>query len=231
MIRWINSHRMATAEQVGRRFGLSASTAARRLYELKKLGCLTFEKVFYGKPGVYRAVARGTAVAGDYLPAARLTLASYEHDLQLVDLALILERQRGALWQTDRQIRHEKGLKGVGTPGHSPDGVLVFPDGVRVAVELELSTKGSGKIEKILKEYAGSRYQEVWYFVTCDYVAARIRSAALDLIKVFSWPELHEYPEQARPTSAKVLLETAINAEELQQSREFFRRRGCGANA
>jgi hypothetical protein len=227
MIRWINGHRVATAEQVANKFGLSTPTAKRRLYGLKSLDCLVYEKVFQDKPGVFRAAARGIAAAGDSLPAARIVLGSYEHDLQLVDLAVTLEHRTGAQWQTDRQIRHEKGLKGVGTPGHSPDGVLVFPGGARIAVELELSPKGAGKIEKIFMEYAGSQYQEVWYFVNCDYLAARIRSAALSLLKVFSWPDLKEYKDLSRPTAAKALLGPAAIEEELKTARDFFRRRGC----
>lgn len=226
MIRWINGHRAATAEQVAKKFGLGIPTAKKRLHGLKSLDCLVYEKVFQNKPGVYRAAARGIAAASDSLPAARLALGPYEHDLQLVDLAVALEHRTGAQWQTDRQIRREKGLKGVGTPGHSPDGVLVFPGSTRIAVELELSPKGTGKIEKILKEYAGSQYQEVWYFVNCDYLAARIRSAALPLIKVFSWPDLVEYKDMSRPTAAKALLEPAAFEEELKTARDFFRRRG-----
>jgi hypothetical protein len=226
MIRWINGHRVATAEQVANKFGLSTPTAKKRLQELKSLDCLVYEKVFQDRPGVYRAAARGIAVTDDSLPAARLVLGSYEHDLQLVDLAVSLEHRTGAQWQTDRQIRHEKGLKGVGIPGHSPDGVLLFPGGARIAVELELSPKGAGKIEKIFMEYAGSQYQEVWYFVNCDYLAARIRSAALPLIKVFSWPDLEEYKDMPRPTAAKPLLEPSAFEEELKTARDFFRRRG-----
>jgi hypothetical protein len=226
MIGWINGHRVATAEQVAKKFGLGASTAKKRLYGLRSLDCLIYEKIFQGKPGVYRAAARGIAAAGDCLPAVRIVLGSYEHDLQLVDLAIELEHRTGAQWQTDRQIRRDKGLRGVGTPGHSPDGVLIFPGGARIAVELELSPKGAGKIEKILLEYAGSRYQEVWYFVNCDYLAARIRSAALPLLKVFSWPDLNEYKEMPEPTAARALLEPSAFEEEMKAARDFFRRRG-----
>ncbi len=231
MIRWINGHRAATAEQVAKKFGLGIPTVKKRLYGLKSLGCLVYEKVFYDKPGVYRAAARGLAAAGDNLPAARLPLGSYEHDQQLVDLAVTLEHRTGAEWQTDRQIRHEKGLKGVGTPGHSPDGVLVLTGGARIAVELELSPKGAVKIEKILREYAGSQYQEVWYFVNCDYLAARIRSAALSFVKVFSWPHMKEYEEMSRPTAAKALLGATDIEEELKTARDFFRRRGREVDA
>jgi len=226
LIRWINGHRATTAEQVAKKFGLSIPVAKRRLYGLKSLGCLVYEKVFNGKPGIYMAASMGIDAANDQLPAAKFLLGSYEHDLQLVDLAVMLEQKTGAEWKTDRQIRHEKGLKGVGTPGHIPDGVLSFPDGARIAIELELSPKGAGKTEKILKEYAGSRFQEVWYFVNCGYLAARIRSANLSLIRVFSWPNLEEYQESDKSTAAGALLEPASIEEEMNTARDFFRRRG-----
>ncbi len=127
MIRWINSHRAATAEQTAKKFSLSLFTVKKRLSLLKSLDYLVYEKIFHDQPGVYRAGAIGIAAARDDLPAARLPLGSYAHDLQLVDLAITLEQTTGAHWQTERQIRHEKGLKGVGAPGHSPDGILVFP--------------------------------------------------------------------------------------------------------
>jgi hypothetical protein len=215
-------------EQVASKFGLSVFTVKKRLSELKNWDYLVYEKLFHEKPGVYRAGAKGAAVTGDSLPAARLTLGSYEHDLQLVDLAVSLEQKTGAHWQTDRQLRHEKGLKGVGTPGHSPDGILLFPGGDRVAVELELSPKGAGRLEKILREYVRRRYKEVWYFVNSGYLAARIQTAALPLIKVFSWPGMDEYQGMARPTAIKVLLDsTAIEAER-KTARDFFA--GAGRN-
>ena len=222
IIRWINSHRAATVEQVARKLGLSVFTVKKRLSELKSCDYLVYEKLFHEKPGVYRAGAKGAAVTGDSLPVARLTLGSYEHDLQLVDLAVSLEQKTGVQWQTDRQLRHEKGLKGVGAPGHIPDGILIFPGGDRVAVELELSPKGAGRLEKILRDYARRRYKEVWYFVSSDYLAARIQTAALPLIKVFSWPDMVEYHGMARHTAIKVLLEpTAIEVGQ-KKTRDFF---------
>ena len=226
MIRWINGHRMAKAEQVAKKFGMSTAATNKRLHGLKGMDCLVYEKIFQEKPGVYRATARGISAAGDSLPSARLVLGSYEHDLQLVDLAVTLEQKTGALWQTDRQIRHEKGLKGVGTPGHTPDGILVFPYGARIAVELELSPKGAEKTEKILMEYSGTQYQAVWYYVNCGYLAARIRSAGLPFIKVFSWPDLEEYKDILQSTAAKPLLGQAVFEEGLKIARDFFRRRG-----
>lgn len=141
IILWINSHRAATAEQVEKKFGISPLAAKKRLYELKSFEYLVYEKVFHEKPGVYRIGAKGKAVTNDELTTTKIRLGSYEHDLALVDLAIMLESKTGANWRTDRQIRHEKGLKGVGVKGHSPDGILEFPSGEKIAVELELSPK------------------------------------------------------------------------------------------
>jgi DNA-binding CsgD family transcriptional regulator len=222
VIRWINSHRLATVEQVTRKIGLSVFTVKKRLSELKSCDYLIYEKLFHEKPGVYRAGAKGVAITGDSLPAARLTLGSYEHDLQLVDLAVSLEHKTGAHWQTDRQLRHEKGLKGVGTPGHIPDGILIFPDGDRVAVELELSPKGAGRLDKILREYTLRLYKEVWYFVSSDYLAARIQTSALPLLKVFSWPDMVEYQGIAKRKAMKMLLEPTAMDIERKTVRDFF---------
>jgi hypothetical protein len=230
-MRWINSHRAATAAQVAKRFGISPGAASKRLCQLKSCAYLVYDKIFCAAPGVYRAGARGIAAAADDLPAARLPLGSYEHDLQLVDLALALEHKTGAQWQTERQIRHDKGRTGVGTTGHTPDGILVFPGGGMIAVELELSPKGAAKLEKILKEYAGMRYQEVWYFVNSGYLAARIRRAALPFIKVFSWPDMEEYDMKEyrpKPAAVRAFLESINIEEEGNAARDFFTRSARG---
>ncbi len=182
------------------------------------------KKVFQNRPGVYGAGIKGITVANDSLPVARLLLGTYEHDSQLVDLSIMLEKKTGADWQTERQIRHERGLKGVGWRGHCPDGILIFTGGNRIAIELELSPKGTAKIEKILKEYAKKQYEEIWYFVNSGYLAAKIQSAALPFIKVFSWPGMKEYEDMTGSSSARPLLGLTGMEEELKTVREFFHR-------
>lgn len=224
IILWINSHRAATAEQVHKKFGMSIQSAKKRLYELKSTDYLIYEKIFHEKPGIYRISPKGIAVTNDDLPPVRIRLGSYEHDQQLVDLAIILEQKTDAVWRTDRQIRHDLGLKGVGIKGHSPDGILEFSSGERTAVELELSSKGKGRIEKILKEYAGSQYRAVWYFVNNHALAGKILSAGIHLIRVFSWPEMKELKINEKTIPPAVSSEiSAANPE--QKTIDFFRRK------
>lgn len=223
IIRWVNSHRAVTMQQIAKKFELSAEVVKKRLRRLKSVGYLVYEKLFFNEPGVFMAGAKGVALAGDNLPPARFLPGSYRHDLRLVDLALRLESETGAHWQTERQLRHEKGLKGMGTPGHCPDGILIFPGSDdRIAVELELSPKGAERIVKILKEYARRQYKEVWYFVGCDYLAARIKTPVLPFIRVFSWPDMKEYGDTSSSAATQVLRKPDDTAEERTTAREFF---------
>lgn len=224
IIKWINSHRAATVEQVHKKFGMSPQAAKKRLSELKSSGYLRYEKVFHNKPGIYISDKNGIAVTSDELPAVKIRLGSYEHDLALVDLAVTLEQRTGAYWHTDRQIRHENGIKGVGVKGHSPDGVLEYPSGEKIAVELELSAKGTKRLESILRGYANSRYQGVWYFVSSENNAYRILAYCPPLVRVFLLPNLEEY--KSKPDTAPSPPVTAPNsANEKQKLKDFFRKK------
>ena len=62
---------------------------------------------------------------------------------------------------------------------HYPDLLLVTPDGRRVAVELELSSKGRTRREKILRGYAADRdIDAVVYLVDNPAVGRAIRTSA-----------------------------------------------------
>ncbi len=74
-------------------------------------------------------------------------------------------------------------LGGTGPGGrerlHYPDLLLVTPDGRRIAVELELSAKGTARREKILAGYgADARIDAVLYLVDRPVLATAIRSSA-----------------------------------------------------
>lgn len=54
---------------------------------------------------------------------------------------------------------------GVGRSGHVSDGVLIFPDGSKVSIEVELSLKSKQRLRGIFNAYAGTlAYKEVWYY-------------------------------------------------------------------
>jgi hypothetical protein len=211
---------------------MSPLAAKKRLYELKSIEYLIYEKIFHKKSGIYRAGTKGIAITNDELPAVKIRLGSYEHDMQLVDLAIALEQKTGAHWQTDRQIRHEKGLKGVGSKGHSPDGILIYPTNEKIAVELELSEKGTKRLEKILKEYANSQYKAVWYYISSQSIAAKILSAGFPKIKAYTWPEMQEIkaepkqqPKEKEPkANEKGTAAISPKPKPEQITKDFFRR-------
>jgi hypothetical protein len=207
---------------------MSLGAAKKRLSELKSSGYLRYEKVFHNKPGIYITDKNGIAVTSDELPAVKIRLGSYEHDLTLVDLAIELEKRTGASWRTDRQIRHENGMAGVGIKGHSPDGILEFASGDLIAVELELSAKGTKRLDSILKDYAKSRYKEVWYFASSDSIASKILTYRSFLVRVFSLSSLEEYKgkaETASPKTSSASHDSAGSVKEEQRVKDFFRRK------
>lgn len=185
ILRWVNAHRYARAEQIFKRFGLSRAIGYRRLKLLVQHGYLVHEIVFHGQPGHYRVTAKGVAASGDELSAPReVPLSSYRHDIMLVDLALELVRKTGGTWITERQLRHQLGLDKVGRVGkhpHVPDGVLQIEQNGRavvIAVELELSHKVGPRLQRILENYAVSNYSQVLYCCSTWQMRQKIQELA-----------------------------------------------------
>lgn len=165
----------------------------RRLRLLKKNGYLIHERIFRDSPGVYRPSAKGVEVAGDALGTKKIRLATFHHDMTVVDVALALEENTGGQWRTERQIRHALGLAGVGQPGHIPDGILTFADGRKIAVEVELTAKGVRRLEKIMRHYArAAEFKEVWYIAGSAALALKIQAATrrMPYVKTFQLSEV-----------------------------------------
>lgn len=185
ILRWVNAHRYARAEQIFRYFGLSRAIGYRRLKLLVQHGYLVHEVIFHSQPGHYRATVKGVAASGDELPAPReVLLSSYRHDILLVDLALELVGRTGGTWITERQLRHRLGLDKVGRIGkrlHVPDGVLQVErngQALVIAVELELSHKVGPRLQRILESYAVSNYSEVLYCCSTEQMLRKIQELA-----------------------------------------------------
>lgn len=58
-----------------------------------------------------------------------------------------------ATWISERSLVHDKCADGLGRRGHLSDGMLIFPDGKKIAIEVELTMKGKNRLERILKGY------------------------------------------------------------------------------
>lgn len=148
----------------------SDSAVYRRLRRLKSLELVKHERVLWNKPGIYRITEPGARYADVELPPARVDLSRLYHHLEVVDLSLEVlgKMESGHHWATEREVRQELLNRGRGSSGKMgsgsktgriPDGLLISPNGERVAIELELTQKRTDDYRKILKGYA-DRHRE-----------------------------------------------------------------------
>lgn len=190
LIRWINGHGFVTIRQIARWMGASYQAAQRRTQLLADADFLTHSWPIRGER-VYLPTRRAVARAGDELPPInRITLGSYLHDLQLVDLEHCLVTETGGTFTSERRLRHERGLIGVGVSGHVADGLLNLGVGKPIAIELELSTKAKRRLTKIIRGYLSDlSIAEVWYFAGSVAVRGSLARAAGEhaFIKVRDW--------------------------------------------
>jgi len=179
LMRWANDCGFVTTEQIRRRLAVARSTAYERVYKLVQRRLLIHERVFHHQPGVYRVTAEGVRVCESPLSSLRrLSIGSFQHDLQVIDLSLSLYERWGGQFVTERQLRHQSGRHGVGNAGHLNDGLLVLPDKC-VAIEVELSAKGKSRLERIFEHhYQNTKVDETWYFCGDGSIQRLIRTFA-----------------------------------------------------
>lgn len=139
-------------DETGRWRSVSEQAVYRRLGKLCEAGFLEHQRTWYGDHGVYRATKAGLSLVGLDLSPARLDRRDYEHDLQVVDLALWLTDYSCDGWIPERMIRSR--LKVGMSIGRVPDGLLIGPGGERWAVELEVSGKESQRYYEACHKYA-----------------------------------------------------------------------------
>jgi hypothetical protein len=171
IVRWIARQRFAEARQIGRRFAMDGRHTYRRLRGLATCGLLAHEWVLHGRPGVYLATRDGLSSVELALPPARVDLRTYVHDLGTAALAIELEREFGAdAIVTERELRsidtaaqepryavmrgHQTTRRGL----HFPDLAIEQPDSRPLAIELELTAKGRGRLDQIVAAYVRGRH-------------------------------------------------------------------------
>jgi hypothetical protein len=137
---------------------------------------------------VYLATSAGARASGLGLRAVPLSPALVPHQLGVADLAAaLIPLYPGSCWVTERELGREaaqarrlpqqagRGARPAGRH-HLPDGAVVL-DGVRVAVELELTPKKPEAYRRILRWYATAGYVRVVWF--CPAAALRRRLGRL----------------------------------------------------
>lgn len=215
MLRWINGHGFATIRQTFRWMGSSYQAAQRRMQRLTEAGLLRHEWLMR-RERIYWPTKRGIGLCDDDLPPlGHIAAGSYNHTLQLIDLAEFLVANSGGQLVPERRLRHDRGLAGVGVRGHVSDGHLHLSARKPIAIELELSTKGQRRLAQIMRRYtADLGIGEVWYFAGSEALRQRLEKAAArhNMITVHTWP-ISSY--STRPTNT-------LNASNSHISQSFW---------
>lgn len=191
LLAFIGEHRLVLAAHARALLGGSADALHTRLGSLSDAGYLIEEPVLARQPATYRSTRLGLDAVGSELRPLPVSLAGYWHDVGAA--WLWLAAQRGAFGPmreviAERLLRshdaRENGredpfgvrLGGLGPKGrerlHYPDLLLVDRSGRRIAIELELTSKGPSRREGILAGYAAdARVAKVLYVVYKPQVA------------------------------------------------------------
>jgi DNA-binding transcriptional ArsR family regulator len=205
LLEFIAEHRLVLSNHVQALLGVSAQTASRRLRALEQAGLVDRETLFYRYPAHYRIRRRGLELIGSRLGVPKRGL-NVAHDVGVA--WLWLAARRGAFGSlaavvSERTMRSRDGaeahasrvtgrsgqepfgvrLAGRGPRGrprlHYPDLLLVDREGRRIAVELELSSKGRSRRHQIIGGYASDRrIDAVLYLVNDQRIAREVQEAA-----------------------------------------------------
>lgn len=193
ILSFINDFGFCEMPQIEKMFGLVKPRSYQIIQRLIAAGLVKHERVFHGRHGIYRLSKKGASHTD--LPAlARVSLAHYNHSLAVLDVYLHLSKSHpDAEWLSERHLIHQKYFDGLGKRGHLPDGILLFSDEKKIAIEVELRLKAKMRIESILKWYTTQfDFSEVWYFCPQD-VATSLRSVvgeSMPFVKMRSLREI-----------------------------------------
>lgn len=205
MLEFIAEHRLVLCGHVQALLGVSARTASSRLRALEQAGLVHRDALFNRYPAHYRIQRRGLELIGSRLGLPKRDL-NPAHDIGVAWLWLAAHRGafgplRGVV--SERVMRSRDGaeahaarvtgrsehepfgvrLSGQGPGGrprlHYPDLLLVDREGRRIAIELELSSKGRRRRHQIVGGYASDRrIDAVLYLVEDPRIAREVQSAA-----------------------------------------------------
>src|SRR3954447_218381 len=175
------------------RFRLGRTVGYRRLAALVDHGLLSPQRLVYGQPALYTATRDGLAWAGiPHLESARVGVATTRHWATCARLAVKLERaERVEVWGEPRlraaKLETERPIASAQL-GHLPDSrprlrrpdLVLFPEtALPIAIEVELSVKGSRRLEAICRAWARCRIvSEVRYYAPPHVVRAVSRAVA-----------------------------------------------------
>jgi hypothetical protein len=237
LLEFLSQHRFAHRWHAQTLLGVGERSAYDRLRSLIGRKLVASSKPLGHLPPCYQITRKGLAAIGSALTRPRaVDLAAYEHDIGVASLWLAA---RAEVWGELREVVSERRMRSydrsvarleqLGGPGepfgvrlggfgqaggerlHYPDLLLVDRHGHRIAVELELSSKGRTRRERVLGGYAfDHRIGAVLYLVDRPDVARLVERSAARLgiskmvhVQMFRRPQAGSEPEGPSRTAAR----------------------------
>jgi hypothetical protein len=191
ILKFINQFGFCEIQHIQRRFFLKIPRSYQIMQRLVKAGLIKHVRVFFSHPGFFLLSDKGAYYTE--LPALdHITLGNYLHYLTIIEVYLRLnQRYSNIEWISERELIHNKLIGEFSKRWHIADGILIFSDDRKIAIEVELNFKGMHRTEQILKEYSAQfSIHEVWYF--CEehvFWVLREMASEMPFIKVFSLKE------------------------------------------
>lgn len=182
LMRWINSHGFVNIHHIARFFETTVSCAYTRVKALVDYRYLNHTRIFYGLPGIYRTTQSGVQLCASELPPLRhVQVATYQHDLSVVTMSVLLLKTLGGTFTTERQLRQEMGVSRFNHRIHVSDG-LFNVNNKTIALEIELSKKTKSRRDSIIQHYMtqGDIYQ-VWYCCGSEAILRNVEKATMPI--------------------------------------------------
>ncbi len=164
IIKFINDFGYCEMPEIMKRFELKKTWMYEIMQRLVEAKLVSHRRILHGH-GVYLVTRKGAKYT-DLPSIERIPIGRYEHQIYIINVYNKLRKEYpAACWVSERKLKHDLFYDGLGKVGHVADGILMFPDGKQVAIEVELSVKGKNRIEKILRKYISQlTIKEVWYY-------------------------------------------------------------------
>lgn len=170
VIELIEKWGFVTAEDLRYMLGLKDVTGVKwRLNRLVENGLLSRGKVFVVGKFVY---FKGSL--------QKIDIANYDHDQRVKILAKVLADKLCCDYITEKELRREARQETgiVGLTKKIPD-LLLVKDGIKIAVEVELSQKDKKRqtknIEHYVNELSAGKYNQVFYYCGSDAIKSRLK--------------------------------------------------------
>ena len=226
-------HRVLVTPQLTSLTGLAENGAVARLRRLRQLGLIGHDRIFEGHPAANWITRRGLDSIESRLPAPRVDLKGYRHD---IGVGWVWLAARNGAFGAASEVTSEREMRshdlradrarepyGIamgsfdprGRPArHYPDLLVRTAGGRRIAVELELTAKTPRRLDTIMRGYAGDGSVDGVLYLVPNQSLMRLVGAAVaraglgDLVRVQrTTAEVHGAPTpglvQGRSTSTR----------------------------